>query len=279
MGQPAWLRRRRGAALCIYAFSPFSLHICSPSPKIAYMQKVVQSAIRGSMFGRAELARRAGVSASTITRIEKGTVDPTLGMATRILAATGLQFIPRLEPLCIPDAIGAARAVLDDTFTPGANAAMFSALKRWASRDGSPQPRSLAREAGIAAPPTRRPGALLATSEWSFLRICSAVAATRKRWAVSGAPAAARIGAHESTGPIILYVEEPERIRHIINKPQPGARDVILLPLDETSQAGAWNDENVVWADPLQIILDCYGIPDTREQADELTRDWEETDD
>ena len=243
------------------------------------MQHLVREAIRDSSLTRTELARRAGVSASTITRIEKGDVDPTIGMATRILAAVGLQFIPRLEPLCVPHALKSARAILDDAFAPPADAETSSTLKRWASRDGSARPRSLAREAGMAAPPRCRPGVVTASSDWGLLRICSAAAATRKGWAVSGAPAAARIGAHQTHGPTILYVEEPRRIGNIISQPGATAQDVILLPLDESIQAGAWNDEGIVWVDPIQVILDCYGMPETREQAEELTQDWEEAND
>ncbi|OOP65302.1 hypothetical protein BMF89_00180 [Arthrobacter sp. SRS-W-1-2016] len=246
------------------------------------MQNLVQEAIRESRFNRRELARRAGVSASTITRIEKGDVDPTLGMASRILAATGLQIPSRSEPLCDVTALRAARAILDDSIAePGpdeemtAVKEMATALMRWASPDGRPRPRSLVREAAAAAPPLLRPGAVTVASDWGFLRICSAVAATRKGWAASGGPAAARIGAPEQTGPLILYVEEPLRVASIINRPGAAAVEVLLLPFDGTSESGAWNDEGVVWADPIQIILDCYGMPSTVRMADELTKEWQ----
>ena len=241
------------------------------------MQNLVRRAIQDSGFSRAELARRAGVSASTITRIERGDMDPTLGMASRILAAADFQFVPRLEPLCDPRILTSARSVLDDKFPLAADAETSATLKRWSTRDGSPKPRSLAREAGEAAPPLCRPGVTTVRTDWTFLRICSAVAATRKRWAVSGAPAAARIGADGSRGPIVLYVEEPERIRTVIGQPAASAQYVILIPLDGTSEAGAWNDQGIVWADPIQVILDCYGMPETQPQAEQLTADWEES--
>lgn len=239
------------------------------------MQNVVQVAIRDTRFSRRELARRAGVSASTVTRIEKGDIDPTLGMAARILAAAGLQLPSRTEPLCDVRALRAARTILEDgTSYPPADEVMIETLVRWASPDGTPRPRSLAREAGAAAPPPLRPGAMVITSDWNFLRICSAVAATRKGWAASGAPAAARIGAQEKPVPIILYVENPARVASIINRPGSAAVEVLLLPLDGASEGGAWNDEGIVWADPIQIILDCYGMPATHDLAEELTKDW-----
>lgn len=238
------------------------------------MQNLVQAAIIGSRYNRRELARRAGVSPSTVTRIEKGDIDPTLGMATRILAAAGLQLPAHPEPLSDITALKAARRILDEDGGIGAPE-MEETLIRWASPDGKPHPRQLAREAAAAAPPLLRPGVLTATSDWGFLRICSAAAATRKGWAVSGAPAAGRIGAPAQDGPLILYVEEPSRVASIIGHPGSSAVDVILLPFDGGSESGAWNDEGVVWADPLQIILDCYGMPETASLADELTKDWE----
>jgi transcriptional regulator with XRE-family HTH domain len=243
------------------------------------MQNVVQEAIQESRFTRRELARRAGVSASTITRIEKGDVDPTLGMAHRILAAAGLQLPARSEPLCDVRALHAARTVLDEgTAYPPADESMVETLMRWASPDDIPRPRSLAREAGSAAPPLLRPGVIQIYSDWNFLRICSAASATRRGWAVSGAPAAARIGAPELPGPIVLYVEEPERVSSILSRPGSAPVEIVLLPFDGISESGAWNDEGIVWADPIQIILDCYGMPGTHGLAEDLTKDWEHHD-
>ncbi|MET3143464.1 UNVERIFIED_ORG: transcriptional regulator with XRE-family HTH domain [Arthrobacter sp. UYEF2] len=239
------------------------------------MHNIVQAAILGSRYNRRELARRAGVSPSTVTRIEKGDIDPTLGMATRILAAAGLQLPAHPEPLSDITALKAARRILDTTDRDTRTPEMEETLIRWASPDGTPHPRQLAKEAAAAAPPPLRPGVITTTSDWGFLRICSAAAATRKGWAVSGAPAAGRIGAPAQDGPLILYVEEPSRVASIIGRPGSSAVDVILLPFDGSSESGAWNDEGVVWADPIQIILDCYGMPETGSLADELTRDWE----
>lgn len=239
------------------------------------MQTLIQEAIRGSRFNRTELARRAGVSASTISRIEKGSIDPTLGMAEKILAATGLQIAPRLEPLSDPEALRAARAILGDDGDTAADTEGAATLRRWASPDGTPRPRALAREAGAAAPPRLRPGAVELSTGWNFLRICSTVAATREGWAVSGSPAAERIGAPEATGPVILYVQSPQRIERMLASSGPGPHQVLILPFDGTSETGAWNDEGIVWADPIQVILDCYGLPEATGQAEELTKDWE----
>lgn len=45
-----------------------------------------------------ELARRAGVSVSTVTRVERGLFDPTVGMLAKLLAAADTQLRLMAEP-------------------------------------------------------------------------------------------------------------------------------------------------------------------------------------
>lgn len=239
------------------------------------MQELVRKAINESGFSRSELARRAGLSASTITRIGKGEVDPTLGTAERILAAAGLQLIPAVQPLCDTAMLRAARAILGESGAPEAGDTRASTLMRWASPDGSPRPRALAREAAAAAAPASRPGLVEASTDWNFLRLCSTVAATREPWAVSGAPAAEHIGAAAAAGPVIFYVPNPRRTATLLEPAGRRAQKVLLLPFDG-SEDGAWSAEGIVWADPIQVILDCYGMTETVQSADELTADWKD---
>ncbi len=239
------------------------------------MQNIVETALKKSGLNRRELARRAGVAASTVTRIERGLIDPSLGTAERILYAAGLQLPAQGTPLCDLDAIRAARAILSDMPVTEETAAWADTLRRWSSPMGEPNPRGLARDAGRAAPPRLRVGAITIRTEWNLLRVFSAAAATREGWAVSGAPAAARIGAYEIPAPAILYSEHPKKLSSIIRPDGAGSTEVVLLPFDGYSEAGALNDEGIVWADPLQIIMDCYGMPETTGLAEELTAPWE----
>lgn len=63
---------------------------------------------------RATLARLSGVSPSTVGRIEKGELDPTWGMLTRILESTGFHIYgERFVPTGDATAAVAARLVLD----------------------------------------------------------------------------------------------------------------------------------------------------------------------
>src|SRR5699024_5616708 len=78
-------------------------------------------AIRGELWiQRAQLARLADVSPSTIGRIEKGELDPSCGVLSRILDASGFQIDGEgVRPTGDTSAFIAARRVLD-VFLSGA---------------------------------------------------------------------------------------------------------------------------------------------------------------
>jgi transcriptional regulator with XRE-family HTH domain len=59
---------------------------------------MVAEARRGAGLSIRELARLADVSFTTISRIESGEIDPTLGMLRRILAGAGLSLRLAAEP-------------------------------------------------------------------------------------------------------------------------------------------------------------------------------------
>ena len=60
---------------------------------------IVSEARRDAGLSRAELARRAGVPRSTVTRMEDGLVDPTFGMLQRVLGAAHAALEVSAQPL------------------------------------------------------------------------------------------------------------------------------------------------------------------------------------
>ena len=60
---------------------------------------IVQEARLDAGLSRAELARRAGVPRSTVTRMEDGLVDPTFGMLQRVLGAAHAALEVSAQPL------------------------------------------------------------------------------------------------------------------------------------------------------------------------------------
>ncbi len=253
-----------------------SLPIRNVASKLVYMQNTVSAALATSQHNKRELARRAGVSASTVTRIQQGSIDPTLGTARKILAAAGLQLPAFPEPLCDPTLIRAARSILSEQPFLAEDSEKVEELMRWSSRDGAPNPRGLAREAGRSAPAPLRPGSITVRTDWSTLRVFSTIAATRSGWAASGSSAAAAIGAEETSGPTLIYAENQRAATRVVEDHSAGSHQFILLPFDGFSENGAWHRGGITWADPLQIIMDCYGMEETVSQAEQLTSTWQQ---
>lgn len=84
------------------------LHTVSPPATL------VRTARNEAQLSCGALARRVGVPTSTISRIEKGEMDPTFTMLERVLAATGKQ----LRASATPTEGGPALAKLVDAYNP-----------------------------------------------------------------------------------------------------------------------------------------------------------------
>lgn len=63
----------------------------------SYAATLVREARQGSGLSRRALAARAGVPTSTVSRIEEGEIDPTVGMLGRIIDAAGSRLVLKLE--------------------------------------------------------------------------------------------------------------------------------------------------------------------------------------
>lgn len=70
-------RRRTGAARCVYAMA------------VEMPRDLLRQARRRAALSASALAARAGVSTSTVLRIESGAMDPTVTMLARLLEAAG----------------------------------------------------------------------------------------------------------------------------------------------------------------------------------------------
>lgn len=78
---------------------------------------------------RRELAQLAGLSPSTIGRVEKGLLDPTWGTLSRILEATGYRINgDTVVSVGDPTAIAAARSLLEPLLTPAAETGIAGSM-------------------------------------------------------------------------------------------------------------------------------------------------------
>lgn len=161
----------------------------------------------------ADVARRAGINRSTLHRITRGAVEPSLSTLRELAIVHGLDVSVQLRPLSDPDAADAARLLLDPDMGPAAESDVesdgaagggpSSGVREWVDRlgrvadlarppadgDDTPVILKILSVAGRAADLRRRPGAVLLQGRRDALRLASAGEASGARWAVSGGAA------------------------------------------------------------------------------------------
>ncbi|MGO1184362.1 MAG: helix-turn-helix domain-containing protein [Micrococcaceae bacterium] len=206
--------------------------------------------INESSLSKSAIARRAGLSASTVSRIAAGALDPTMGTATNLLHALGHQFPAEMPTLCDSEAPRTARRLMMGERVEGHWA---ETLERW-----SDTVIDLVREAGRAAPLARRSETVTIRTSWTPLRIYGAVQATGAPWVASGWPAGVAYGGGDATeGPLVLYVEGGASALGLALPHDPGGtREIYVLPFDGVSERDAQSSDGIVWADPYQVCLD-----------------------
>lgn len=241
------------------------LHIRIVRDILECMEQSISALIEESPLSMRAIAKRAGVSASTVSRIAKDELDPTLKVANSILIALGFQ-MPRTFPrLCDTDATLAARHIIrgDDVGGP-----WVERLERWATNYDE-----LILEAGRAAPLALREDLVSIRTSWPALRLYGAIAATGQKWAVSGMPAAVAMGAPEPNelNESLVYVEDGATALGLSVPHDPyGSHTLHILPFDGVSELDVWTRHGVVWADPIQVCIDLCTEQNTESAGLEL---------
>ncbi|MFV0318662.1 MAG: helix-turn-helix domain-containing protein [Microthrixaceae bacterium] len=103
---------------------------------------LVRSARERAGLAARELATRCGVSASTVTRIERGEINPTVAMLERLVKAADNDLIIRTEPRRQPPTLDALRAVSNEIATAasrfgGTNVRVFGSVARGCATEAS----------------------------------------------------------------------------------------------------------------------------------------------
>ncbi|MDT0202324.1 helix-turn-helix transcriptional regulator [Nocardioides sp. AE5] len=222
----------------------------------------------------------AGVSASTVSRVEMGNLNPTYDVAMRLLAAVDLD--PSFQPASQPGAIATARWLLGDGECPTAPEAW---LERWHTLgiidiQGDAQPavldtRALALRAGRAATLTRRPGAALLRQDRGAMEVSAGLKGAGISYARTGDRAANRLVSVATDGMPVFYVNDVDDAVNALGLAYRGPREwgapIVLLPFDGYSEAGRVGVDDEWFASDWQVVMDCYGGTDRMpEQADRV---------
>lgn len=240
-----------------------------------------------SRLTRQQLADMAGVAPSTVSRIENGEMDPSVGTLGQILAAASFR-IDGLTEMSDPAAVAAARGVIESDSRlldyPGADIW----VKRWKAA-GFITPSGAAKDlgtvasrAGLAARLSSRPGIRSYLREGSWADIARRIAAVGQRWAATGGAAANRMVCSADAYWPVFYVEDPVAAAETMRlRPSSGGGTptLSLIPFDGVADVGVETGADTFrWVAPTQVLIDCYGgtgrMP---EQADALIELFEAT--
>ena len=225
-----------------------------------------------------EVAAIAGVSSSTVARIENGTLEPSVARMERLFAAVGYAF-PTPQPSYDRSALAAFRGLLD----PSPGLADFEGASEWVQRwkrakliNAEGEMRDMRRLAVVAAAQVRlvaRPGIVTGWSSISSAEVATRLCSAGINAAASGVAGAQRVTRVGSDVWQIVYVEDVEAA---IDATQLGASGIglpmSLIPFDNVTSIGCVRDaDGAGWVDPLQVLLDCYAGNDRMpDQADLL---------
>ncbi len=228
---------------------------------------------------RKELAKLAEVSPSTISRIERGELDPTWGTLSRILDATGYRISgDSLVSAGDPNAIAAARSVLQRVLVEsypnvlsvvGKETASMETgrwLARWvragwlSDQANADDLVTLAVSAGNAAKLTRRNVArrtVVAEDGWRFL--ARKLGDTGIDYAVSGLLAARDDRATATSINPVIYVEDPAQAVETLGlrETSPG-EGVLLIASTGSELEGTQTDGGIRFVSSAQGVLDAF---------------------
>jgi transcriptional regulator with XRE-family HTH domain len=217
---------------------------------------------------RAELAALAGMATSTISRIERGEISPSLETVEKIATAAGREMTIELPRGCNQVAIAAGRtAMAGDDFSdlPGVQ----DLLDRWrlaglvGDAGQAVSNRRIAELSGKLARLRQRPGLRTVRSNALWFEVGRKLSESGVAWCNTGDSAANRISLSADQIWPVFYVADIDaaiRVVGIDDNVVGSAPRVSFLPFDRVAEVGRWEGEDGLWfADIAQVMIDCYG--------------------
>ncbi len=210
------------------------------------------------------VSRRAGVSQSTMSRVLAGRVDPSLGTLTEIAFACGLELELAVRPSSDPDAARAARSILEENYPDSADAQIMVWQDRLTRYAEDEDPVSLVATAAMHASPLRRRGVMMFTGEVTMGHLASVCDTTLGNCVVSGAAGLFLPDTYDlAPATTILWSENPRHTQQLLTdsalKPteRPDCATIAVLHAEPSLFANSFTQGIVVYAAPLQLMLDC----------------------
>lgn len=228
------------------------------------------------------VARRAGVSGSTLHRIVNDQVDPSFGTLREVAIACGLHLSLATSHLSDPLAASAARSMLEEGYEPPDDPEVARWRERLPRLAGGDDPVEIVKVAARASSPLHRPGSALYSGQVQLARLASAGDASGRRWAISGA-AGLYLPADGEVSPTVtvLWCEDVRAVDHLlvgtglrpVHRADRAA--VAVVAAEPELFAGSFTHGIVRYVAPVQIILDCIAQPgQVADDATSLAASW-----
>lgn len=211
-----------------------------------------------------QVALVAGVSPSTVSRIERGDLDPTLSVFERVLGACGYGYCNGgLAPVVDMSAVRAARYILDPDGGLKTNEASDEWERRWARANllSGVGPARALRVASLGAQQAsllNRDGATgYRAADWRG--IARALTGSGQPWALTGSRAAALYTRVASVDWSVFYVADVDAAAECAGlQPTELAQAVTLVPFDDITSNGLQHlGGGLRIANFWQVVIDC----------------------
>lgn len=234
-------------------------------------QRLIRNVRSLNGLTRTELAKIANISPSTISRIERGELDPSWSSMMSIMQSVGYSIGDRIRSYGDVTAVEAARRAIERDIEPHDSSPVASWLDRWL-RAGLVDRRGviagkigqIALLAGNAAAVSARPGVRNFAYTTGWQKTARDLNSNGITFATSGIDAASGGMSTEGSDWPLIYVEDPASAATAVGllSAQEGQRRLTLLPFDSNSARGMWRDAaGLSWVNPVQGLIDAYAMP------------------
>ncbi|MCB1031233.1 MAG: helix-turn-helix transcriptional regulator [Acidimicrobiales bacterium] len=207
-----------------------------------------------------QLSELAGVASSSISRIEAGTMSPTVEVIDRLWDALGCT--SEVRRAVDSKALAASRLMLGDTSMSGMQTGKW--IERFEQLGDKEIPARLLWRASRFARLIDRPASTgwVADATKAFARART----FEDKWAWTGSVAARSYDSTRDTIPawLAVYASEPDEFLIALDavsvRQSPSATPIAVFSGDEVTFGGRWQTAEGDWCvAPLQAAIDCYG--------------------
>lgn len=232
--------------------------------------ELVRSVRTRGGLSQVDLAKMAGVASSTVSRIERGELEPTWAVMNRLFESAGYLPSGGLTSRGDVSAVAAARAALGEAVAFPADDRVRAWTDRWkrarfVDEDGRARDvEKVGVQAGIAARVFDRPNPKVSVVyDRTWQDIAAALKSSGVRYAVSGITATSPTRVRDGAAWPLIYVDSiPAAMTSAgLREQTTSGPRVTLLGFDDVSATGTVDDGGFTFVSPGQALIDSYAGP------------------